>query len=91
MNRIEIERLLIRYLAEEKLDGDESQLTNTTPLLAWGILDSLGVVELTAFIQSRLGVAIPADDVTAENMESVAAVAALVMRLGASELDQAAA
>ncbi len=89
MDRSEIECLLIRHLAQQRLDGDESQLTSLTPLLAWGILDSLGVVEMTTFIQKQLGIVIPADDVTGENMASVATVATLVIRLAGTSQDQA--
>ena len=45
MNRNDIEQALIQHLVEERLEGDGSELAaSSTPLLAWGVLDSLGVV-----------------------------------------------
>ncbi len=49
-------------------------------LLREGIIDSLGVVELVTFLQSRFGLKIEQSEVRPENFDSVAKLAAFVRR-----------
>lgn len=51
-----------------------------TPLLTEGSLDSLGIVELSMFLDERFGIAIEDQDFEAENFESVAHISAFVQR-----------
>ena len=51
-------------------------------LLLGGLVDSLGVVRITHWLEDRLGAPVPAGDVTLENFRSVAAMAAYVERSG---------
>lgn len=51
-----------------------------TPLLASGALDSLGIVELSMFLDERFGIAIEDQDFEAENFETVAHISAFVGR-----------
>lgn len=55
-------------------------LASDEPLLAGGIIDSLGVMELIAFIEEELGVTVADTDVTEANLGSVDAVAHYVAR-----------
>jgi acyl carrier protein len=47
-------------------------------LLASGIVDSHGVVEIVAFLEGRYGVTIGDDDLTPENFQSLDAIDAFV-------------
>lgn len=47
-------------------------------LLATGIVDSHGVVELVGAIESRYGVVVPDDDLTPENFKSLNSIEAYV-------------
>ena len=58
----------------------ELRFTDDDPLLALGIIDSLGFVELVEEIQARYGVTIEDLEITEENFGSVAAIAAFVER-----------
>ena len=49
-------------------------------LLGERIIDSLGVVELVAFVQSRFGLRVAPQEVRPENFDSVARLAAYVRR-----------
>jgi acyl carrier protein len=49
---------------ETKIDPDES-------LLSSGILDSLGLLRLVAFLEERFGVAVEGDEVIPENFETI--------------------
>ena len=56
------------------------QFTDDDPLLALGVIDSLGFVELVEEVQARYGVVIEDVEITEENFGSVAAIAAFVER-----------
>jgi acyl carrier protein len=58
----------------------ELELSDTENLLALGIIDSLGFVELVEEVQGRYGVAVSDLDITEENFGSLAAMATYVCR-----------
>jgi acyl carrier protein len=49
-------------------------------LLAKGIVDSHGVMELVAFLEERYGISVRDEDLTPENFESVARIDEFVAR-----------
>ncbi len=55
------------------------RLNETDSLLGTGIIDSMGVMEVIAFIESEFGVAIDDDDVTEENLGSIRAISRYVV------------
>ncbi len=68
--------------------NDELSLDPSTPieletdLLLTGLVDSLGVVQVVAWIEDELGVAIDPIDVTLENFQTAKQMVAFAMRLG---------
>ena len=52
----------------------------TDNLLAKGIMDSHGVMELVAFLEERYGISVADEDLTPENFESVARIDEFVAR-----------
>ena len=67
------------YVAENFLYmRPDFKLGETDSLLERGIIDSMGVMELVAFIESEFGVSVGDDDVTEENIGSLRAIAAFV-------------
>jgi acyl carrier protein len=59
-------------------DKPEIELTDNTKLIDENVLDSLGILLLTSFLQERFGIQIEADEVTLENFETVRALSRLV-------------
>jgi len=59
--------------------GDEMDLFRS------GILDSMGVMELIEFIEEEFGVSIGEDDITEENLGSIAAIGDYVSRRASAE------
>ncbi len=55
------------------------RLEDTHSLLASGIIDSMGVMEVIAFIESEFGVEIDDEDVTEENLGSIRAISRYVV------------
>jgi acyl carrier protein len=60
-------------------DADEV-LGTTTPLLDEGWLDSLRIVRLVTFVESRFQVAVDLEELTPENFETVEHIASLIER-----------
>lgn len=56
------------------------KLRDDDGLLNKGIVDSIGVIELIGFLEVELGLEIGGDDMTEENLGSVAAITRFVIR-----------
>jgi len=65
---------------ELRWPGDHSQLTNDFNLLENGVIDSLGIYKVVAYVQDDLGVEIPDDDLIVENFETIDAISNMVER-----------
>ena len=59
---------------------DESKLKNNDSLLEQGIMDSTGVLELVAFLESQFGIKVADDELLPENLDSVDQIAAFIAR-----------
>ena len=55
------------------------RLDDTHSLLGSGIIDSMGVMEVIAFIESEFGVEIDDEDVTEDNLGSIRAISRYVV------------
>jgi len=67
------------YILEEFLPGENpSALTDTTPLITGGVLDSLATVKLVAHLEERYGVVVEAHEMTADYLDTVDSIAQLV-------------
>ena len=81
----EHENALAEFIRNELLHGRKVALTADADLLSAGIVDSLGILRLVAFIEDRFGVKVPDEDVVFENFQSIQTMGAYVsQRLGAS-------
>lgn len=68
---MESKSLIHEFLSVSLIKDKSVQLDDDTPLLTSGLVDSLGVVRLTAFIEDRLGIKVPLEDITIENFETL--------------------
>jgi acyl carrier protein len=60
------------YLLEEFLPGEDPELlTDTTPLLTGGILDSISTMKLVMFLEEQFGVTFQAHEMGADNLNSL--------------------
>ena len=57
----------------------QRNLKDTDSLIDSGIVDSMGILELVAFVESDFGVVVEETDLTPENFESIAALADFVV------------
>lgn len=67
---------LSQFLSEEILTGAPgSAVGPDDDLLASGLLDSLGVMQLVWFIEREFGLEVPPEDVTIEHFQSISHIA----------------
>ena len=76
-----IKTRLRSFIAEELLGGDDAGLDEHTGLLELGIVDSMGIMRLTTFIEKEFSVAISQRELSAMNFASIEALSQLVLRL----------
>jgi len=79
----DVQAALLRYIADQVLDGKDIGLDTTTPLLEWGVINSLEIVKLISFIRTQFGVSVPSNKVTAEYFQNLGTLTSLVMQLAA--------
>lgn len=61
------------YLLEEFLPGeDPDALTDSTPLISGGILDSISTVKLVTFLEGKYGVEFQAHEISSDHLETLA-------------------
>lgn len=72
--------LLTGFLRQMSPAAKSIPLTEETPLLASGILDSLGILQLMSFLSDELGIEIDDDDFTLDNFETIGSLIAFVQR-----------
>jgi acyl carrier protein len=70
----------IRGFLSSGLQREVGTVSDSESLLEAGIVDSLGVLSLVAFIEEQYSVQVSEDEMVPENFDSIEAMAAFVMR-----------
>jgi acyl carrier protein len=72
----QIRRFILQnlYFAEDNSLGDDASFLET------GVVDSMGVMELVAFVQSEFGVTVEPQEVVVENFDSIRKLTNFVRR-----------
>ena len=81
MTRDEMLGELKQFVVGELLDGRDTGLHEHTPLLEWGVIDSLSVAELVSFTSERFGIDVPQAEVSPQNLKDLDAYVRLLVRL----------
>lgn len=67
------------YILKEFLPGeDPNELTDTTPLITGGILDSIATLKLVLFMEEQFGITLQAHETDAEHLNTLADIAQLI-------------
>lgn len=72
------ESVLTDFIRQEILHGRTVALGPDDDLLNAGVIDSLGILRMVAFMEERFGVTVPDEDVVFENFQSIGAMAKYV-------------
>ena len=73
-----VEDVVVEYIAKSKGLSPEERPGGDESLLQTGLIDSLGMMDLIAFLESTFGVTLDDDDLVPTNFETVTAIASLV-------------
>jgi clorobiocin biosynthesis protein CloN5 len=71
------------YIVQQHLDG-QADLDRRTPLLEWGVIDSFALTDVLAFVEEEFEVAVPAEELTPENLRDLETIGTLLCRLDAA-------
>ena len=75
--------MILDYIKHEYLDEDEAEdtvLTETTPLISSGIVDSFSMVSLKRFLEKKYEIRIPDEEATPQAFDTVASIIQLVSK-----------
>lgn len=70
--------VLKEFIREKMMNNPNGEVDESENLLAAGIIDSLGILQLVTFIEEKFGIEIPDEDVTIENFHSLESLTAYV-------------
>ncbi len=75
----DIKQTVKNFILKEYLPGeDPAALTDTTPLMTTGILDSIAVLKVVNFLESEFGITIEPHEAVVENLNTLLDMAQLV-------------
>ena len=75
----DIRQALRSYVLNEFLPGeDPAELTDQTPLITGGILDSISTLRLVNFLEDRFHITIEAYEAGVEHLDSIERITALI-------------
>ena len=80
MNEQDINAVLKTYILNEFLPGeDPAGLTNSTPLMTTGILDSIAVLKVVTFLEEKFRISIEPHEAVVDNLNTLSDMTRLVM------------
>jgi acyl carrier protein len=72
---------LTDYIKNEIMRNRNAKLDENEDLLGAGILDSLAILQLVAYIDEQLGIQVPDEDVVYDNFKSINAITTYLQTL----------
>jgi D-alanine--poly(phosphoribitol) ligase subunit 2 len=83
----EISKVVRDYITREYVqEGDDWEITETTPLISSGLVDSFSMVSLLRFLEKKYAIHIPDAAATPEAFDTVERIVALVRRFQKAEV-----
>lgn len=79
LQRLE-DRIRDYILAEVVAGASSSEISNSSPLITAGLLDSLAMMRLVGFLEKEFSISIESDDLSIENLDNVDFIASFVKR-----------
>jgi acyl carrier protein len=81
-DRAHVVSKLVSFVRSTLLDGkDVPDFSTTTPLLDWGLLNSIETTRLVAYIREEFGVRVPPTDMVSKHFKDIDSIADLVTSL----------
>jgi acyl carrier protein len=80
MHTANIEHEIHNFIVENFLFGKADELRQDDSLLAKGVIDSTGVLELVTFLQEHFAITVEDEEVIPDNLDSIKYLVAFVSR-----------
>lgn len=74
------EQRIRQFIVENFYVSDPTELADDTSLITSGFVDSTGMLEVIAFLESEFGIRIRDQEMIPENLETIARIAAFIGR-----------
>lgn len=75
----DVKSIVKQFIIQEFLPGeDPNELTDTTPLITGGVLDSIATLKLVMFLEERFAVTLQAHETDPDYLDTVASIANLI-------------
>ena len=81
MDESGVQSKLINYINQELLQSKDVSVDPETPLLEWGILNSLNIARIISFIRETYQIHIPPDKIVGENFKNISSISQLVLHV----------
>jgi acyl carrier protein len=73
------------YIVREFLTGeDPDSLTDSTPLISGGILDSISTIKLVTFLEQSFNIQVEAHEMSADYLDDLSRITAMVLERSAA-------
>jgi len=80
MNPEDIKSTVKTFILSEYLPGeDPAALTDTTPLMTTGILDSIAVLKVVTFLENQFGLVVQPHEAVVENLNTLSDIERFVV------------
>lgn len=77
-----IQETIMKFIHGELLTGSEGSIEPDDNLFTGGLVDSLGIMQLVAYLETTLKIKIPPQDLIPDNFRSVSAMTSYLNSLG---------
>jgi acyl carrier protein len=75
----DVKNIVLNYVKNEYLEeGDDREITSSTPLISGGIVDSFSMVSLKRFLENKYNIQIPDAKATPEAFDTVDSIYVLL-------------
>ena len=71
---------IIEYIYDEYVEDDSMKITDDTPLISSGLVDSFSMVSLKMFLEEEYGIQMTDEEASTEAFDTVARILELVKR-----------
>lgn len=88
MSRAALLQNLTEYVKHTLMGDPHAEVEATTPLLEYGVLNSLNIAKLMTYIRLNHGVAVPPIEIVGENFKDLNSVTDMVERLLDADEDE---
>jgi acyl carrier protein len=77
----DVPQIVHQFILNEFLPGeDPDELTEQTPLITGGILDSISTLKLVVFLENQFGITLEAYEAGVDHLDSIRLISELVAR-----------